>query len=336
MKNILLITDRKAGHENISKGIITEIKKYKDINIIEVEAKLYISNLKHILKFLINNSLFWYKKSWFIKLFYKQVNILNHNKDYDLIISTGGTTSFLNIMLSKYFECPNIYCSSLRGLNYNYFTHVISIEKHDFPNEIVLELAPVNLIYNQKNIQKFKDKYQINSSIISFLIGGKTKYYQFSTNEVIDITREIISLAKRYDKKLLITTSRRTSLDIENQLNILSKEEKNIVQKCICYNTNPEKVMSILLYLSEVVFVTEDSGSMISEAILSQKRVYTIEAKKTNIEGIYKNFIDKLKKNNRVVPVKKDEIKCIDFNENINPIEKLPSYIVYKKIEYLL
>ena len=336
MKNIILVTDKKAGHENISKGIIDEIGKYKDINIIEIEATLYFSGLKNILKFFINKSKFWYKKLWFIKLFYRDVNIPNIDKEYALIISTGGTTSFLNIMLSRYFDCANIYCSSLRGLNNSHFTHIVSIENHNFSNEIVLELAPVNFTYNQKAIQEFKDKNQIDGSVISFLIGGRTKYYKFSTDEIVNITKELIFLAKRYDKKILITTSRRSSLDIEKQLKIISKVERDIVKKCICFNTKPEKVMSILLYLSEVVFVTEDSGSMISEAILSQKKVYTITSEITNIKGIYKNFIEKLKDNKRVISIKKDEIKDINFDEDIKPIENLPSYIVYKKIEYLL
>jgi hypothetical protein len=337
MKNILLITDRKAGHENISKGIITEIKKYKDINIIEVEAKLYLSCFKQILKQLINKTKFWYKKLWLIKLFYKNLELPIEEMNYDLIISTGGTTSFLNIMLGKYFDCPNIYCSSLRGLNHKHFTHIVSLEKHNYKNEIIVELAPLNITYNIENIQKFKEQYNISDSdsIISVLIGAKTEYYPFKDYEIIDMIKSIVFLSEQYNKTVLITTSRRTSINVEKELQKITKLNKT-VKKCVCYNIQAEKVVNTFLYLSDIVFVTEDSGSMISEALLSKKRVYTIKTKLSKPKGIYKRFIKRLQDNSRLISLDINQIKDINFNEKILEIEEIPSYRVYKKIEYLL
>ncbi|MCF6172674.1 MAG: hypothetical protein L3J44_02675 [Campylobacteraceae bacterium] len=113
MKNILLLSDTKAGHENVSYGVLENLRDYADINIIKMQVKMKSNLFKPMLKLIANNEYLNKKVSLsIIKFFYSLENI-NFN-EIDLIISTGGKTSFINILLSKSYNIDNIYCSSLR------------------------------------------------------------------------------------------------------------------------------------------------------------------------------------------------------------------------------
>ncbi len=336
MKNILLIVDGKAGHTSISRGVIESIREHTNVNVIEIKARLRSIIFKRILKLLLNRFSFWEGKKWIIDFFYKKFQFPEDIK-YDMIISTGGTTSFLNIMLSKYLHVPNVYCSSLRGLHYKHFTHLVSIEKHNYENEIIVDLAPLVFKYNTSDIDIFRSTYNISKQdqVWSVLIGGRTKEYPFETSDLISMVKNIIDLAKREGATLCITTSRRTSLEVEEKLNDLYEVEKDIIKKIVLYNHKIEKVVGNFLAVSTKVFVTEDSGSMITEAVLSKKNVYTIKSFTTNISGIYQHFIQNLLRKHMIVSVEIESIPKITFKEYFSKNKQSPSDVVSQALIYL-
>ena len=64
-------------------------------------------------------------------------------KDFDLIIATGGNTSFIAAALSKKYNIPSIQIGSLRGLKPTYFTVHITLEPDiSSSSNIVTLLAP--------------------------------------------------------------------------------------------------------------------------------------------------------------------------------------------------
>ena len=337
IKNILLITDGKPGHENISRGIIETIRKYKDINLIEVNAKLRSSLFKRLIKNILNKSNIWQGRKLFIDIFYKGC-IVPQKIDYDLVISTGGATSFLNIMLSKYLNCPNIYCSSLRGLDYTFFTHIISLEDHHYNNVITVDVAPLVLDTDPAKVEVFKRENAIDETenIWSVLVGGPTKDYPFSVDDIEKMISGIIKLAKKNKAKLCVTTSRRTTREMEKKLYDIFKLEKSIIKKYVLYNQKPEKVMGMFLAVADRIFVTEESGSMITEAILSKKTVYTIRTNNANPRGIYNMFMDKLMRNKIVISVEIEDISLVTLDEAVSCLKQSPAEKVYDKIKYLL
>ena len=319
--NVLIVTDKKMGHENISMGIAKYISKEIDVNIKKVEAKLRVKILSKIATFIVNN--FNLKNIEFlVKLFYKNITIPKGK--FNLIISTGGDTSFLNICLSKLFNIPNIYCSSLRGINPNLFTYIVSIVDHNIPNEIVVDLAPLYVEIEPKTLD---GKY------IAILIGGPTKIYQFKDEEFIEIVKNIINLANKMGYKILLTTSRRTPILVEEKLGKLSKND--LIKEAVLYNKNPKKVINFFLSNADIVFCTEDSSNMITEAILSKKKVYTIKSKKIKFNELFYNFIQKLEQKKFIHSIEIDKIDKITFDEKFNLIEKSPGEIVVEKIKKL-
>ena len=327
MLNILLITDHKPGHESISTGILKYISDKNEVDRVEVYAQIRAKFLKVFATLIINNINLNQKiVMLLIKIFYKNFNF-NFNKKVDLIISTGGDTSFLNVLLAKYLSVPNIYCSSLRGLDNNLFTHTVSIKDNRLPNEIVVDLSPIYV--------KTADK-ELHGSYIAILIGGKTKNYKFIDEEFISLVENSIALAKKFNYKLLITTSRRTPISVEKEIKKIYHENEDYIEKCVLFNEKPQKVVNYFLSNADVIFCTEDSGSMITEAILSKKRVYTIRPFNTNLNEIFEIFMTNITTKKYVHSTLVDGISKISFDEEFNALQNSPVEIVYQKISKLV
>lgn len=328
MLKILIISDSKAGHENISLGLANYIQSKQDTEIVKIFVKKRLKIFNKIGKFICNN-ISINKKAIIIlnKIFYSDFKF-NYNIDIDLIISTGGDTTIANILLSKYYKKPNVFCSSLRGFNSNLFTFLVSIITNGYKNEIVVDLPPLNIK---------KDPKTLTGRYISLLIGGATKNHKFTNSEFINLVENMIYLARQFDYKLFLSTSRRTPTEVENQIQILVDNNSDIFERVVLFNKKPEKVINYYFSNSDVIFVTEDSGSMISEAILSEKHVYSIRPKICNLDLIFNNFIINLT-NKDLLKIKNiDDLKNINLSINsFNKLNMNPAELIYNKIKEVI
>lgn len=320
--NILVIKDDKPGHYNQTEGLVLILKEvYSNSNIehIDIEIKNKIS--RKILRFLLNRfpKLFKDIKSFrYLKYFYKKFSIPKIKPD--LIISTGGNTSNLNAWLSLAYDSKNLLNGALRGLKEELFTYVTTVIDLGYKNQIILDVAP-NTITKEKLLEKsikFSKLHNLdmNQKYYSLLIGGDGAGYKYNDKFYDDLIDFVEKISKEENIKWLITTSRRTPLTGENKL---EEKLKNYSSYFVSYNKKEEKVLLSFLGLSEAIFVTEESSSMISEAISSEKNVFTVGNEYSNSDENYKNILKKFESNNFI---KRIDIlnftQCLDFIKPMN------------------
>lgn len=327
---ILKITDGRAGHITITEGAIEAIRKNNSVNVVELQIKLRTKILLQILKILI-------KCDWFdsivkknvniLKIFYKNFNLPNEH--LDLIISTGGDTSFLNIWLARYLNIKNIYCSQLRALNPNYFYLILSRKDLGIKNSICMEVLPTGI--NMNDLNSIVEAFCLNNRIkkednyFVLLVGGNGGGYKYEENDYINLVHSFMSMVKKHNAKALITTSRRTGSDNERVLKGLFEKYKNDIAYSVYFGQNPEKVVAVYLELGSVIFVTEESGSMITESLLCKKPVFTLSPKNIKEQKRYKLFLNDL--------VEKQRINRLAIQSNLSDIN-LDNF-VFKYIEKL-
>jgi mitochondrial fission protein ELM1 len=68
----------------------------------------------------------------------------------------------------------------------------------------------------------------------------------------------------------------------------------------VAYNQKPQKVIGAFLALSETVFVTEESASMVSEAVASGKSVITIKPEYMAMERDYLKILEKFSEGKKI------------------------------------
>jgi len=290
MKKVAVLKDNKAGHYNQSLALAYAIEKGFD----EVQVDIYTIKVyklsKYLLRFMLNNH-FGRKvlsKPYslnFVKFFYKIDKPLSKA---DIIISSGKDTSMLNVWLGLVYNAKSIYIGHPKKLNYKLFDKVFSVLDLGFENQVLLDVAPT-LPYSE-DIEKFCKEHnlKVNDSYYTLLIGGDGSGYNYSEKEYDNLISFVNS---HKDKKWLVTTSRRTPLHIEKKM----QKDMNCAM-FVAYNQEPKKVVGAFLKLCDMAFVTQESASMLNEAISFQKPVISLYPKDRKEEDNYKDILQNFAK----------------------------------------
>jgi len=324
---VAVLKDNKAGHYNQSLAVSKAIEEAYDDVCVDIYTIQVYKLSKYLLRFMLNNP-FTRKllsKPYslnFVKFFYKIDKPLS---EADIIVSSGKDTSMLNIWLKLVYEAKSIYIGHPKKLNYKLFDMVFTILDLGFENQIVLNVSPT-LPYSG-DIEKFCKEYNldVNGSYYTLLIGGDGSGYKYSEKEY----DKLISFVNSHqEKKWLVTTSRRTPQSIEAKM----KRE----MKCaifIAYNQEPKKVVGAFLTLCDKAFVTQESASMLNEAISFQKPVVSLYPKDKKEEENYIKILDNLDRRKNIyrcaiekldeLDLEEIEFKTLENSSIVEMIEKL-------------
>ena len=335
-KKVLRLTDGKAGHMFAIDGVIAALQKEFDVDVVNLDVKIRVKFLLQIMKRLVHYR--WFdnclkKHPNILKLFYK--NFVLPADDIDLILSTGGDTSYINVWLSRILNTNNIYCSGLRGLKTDYFTLLISsieldcenyiIFKEAFPNKNILQdmTEAITKSTDSQNLQK-DDKYFV------LLLGGDTgDKYEYAAEDWEDIINGFMHHVQKENAKALISTSRRTGLKNEKLIEKLLEPYQKDIAYTIYFNQNPEKLLGVFLPLASKIFVTEESGSMIGESLYYCKPLFTVTPRKTRSDKTYHAYLQKLQDLKRIKSLEAKVFKNMDLTDvefefmETNPMEEL-------------
>lgn len=201
----------------------------------------------------------------------------------DVVISCGARNSWLNVWLSADNGARNICIMRPGGPSPARFDLVV-IPRHDLkgsvaPNTAVTMVAPnlVDRAYLDLNIKgliaRFSHLKLHGRPKIGLLIGGDTKGLVLGEQQVRVVIHQLKEAAQKFSADILVTTSRRTSPAVEalvsHEFNGYSRSALMILAS---RNNVPEAVGGIL-GLSDIVVVSGESISMLSEAAASGKKV---------------------------------------------------------------
>ena len=253
----------------------------------------------------------------------------------DFIISCGRKSVIANIYLKNFLKekykkkIINIHIQDPK-VSTNLFDFVILPEHdNDLEGKSVIRSKGALHYITETEIANSQDK---NKKIdVGIILGGPNKYYAFDDQEIINIISEAIDKLANNNNRMRIVSSRRTP---ENTLKLIKQkfENKNNIE--IDTSLNKSKYISTLSN-SEILIVTSDSISMISEAAITGKPIYVAQMpniKKNdrfqkffqlfNSLNIIKNLENsvekwsykKLNETDRISSYIKDQLKNYDFS----------------------
>lgn len=261
-------------------------------------------------------------------------DVLNDTEYPDIIIFSGRRLAGLAIYLKKYIykKTKNkVKLISILNPNYSfkYFDFVIlpyhDNIKYDKYNNIITINGSL-CVNNLENMDKDFDFWNnmlkdYKRPFYSFMIGGDVKKKKMNPDNLLKILDTVSSYVKSKNGTLLISTSRRTNKDCVNILN-----DNNIKCDYYLYKWGKSSALNPYYYFvnsSDIVFLTADSISMISEIITIHKPVYAYMEDELLTKKHIK-FCEGLinKKIIREIDLKTDieDIKSFDF-ENINELD---------------
>ena len=195
------------------------------------------------------------------------------DQDFDVIISCGRKSIIPSLFLKKKSKKKiiNIHIQNPK-IALKHFDFVVCPEHDNLEGPNVLSTKGAIHYLTHEEINNSKDyllnKLDRDKDVITLILGGPNKYYNYSDENMISVFSIINRMLKEHNLQLVVIPSNRTP----NKTIELSKE----------YFTNNRTVIDVVdksaylssLALSKYLVVTCDSTSMISEAALTGKPVY--------------------------------------------------------------
>ena len=211
------------------------------------------------------------------------------NKDYDVIISCGRKSVVPSIVLKKNStkKVVNIHIQNPKVSVKNFdFIVVPDHDNIDGPNILVSKGAIHYLTTDE--INKAKDyllnKIEKEKDVVTLILGGPTKYYNYSNENITQIFSKINKQILEKNLQLIVIPSNRTPEKIIQ----FAKEYFN--KNCLIVDIVDKKAYLSSLALANYVVVTCDSSSMISEAALTGKPIYVAMIPATRDDKRFEKF----------------------------------------------
>ena len=201
---------------------------------------------------------------------YKKVE----DNDFDLIISCGRKSVIPSIHLKNISKKKvfNIHIQDPK-IDFKYFDFIVAPEHDGINGENVINTKGAIHYLSEKEIEENKDYLksfikQDERKVWCLIMGGPTKYYDYSTKNMKHIFSMFYKLIKKHNFQLVVIPSMRTPINTIHYAKEFFGENHTIIM-----NVDKKAYLSALA-LSENIVVTCDSSSMISEAALTGKPIY--------------------------------------------------------------
>lgn len=209
----------------------------------------------------------------------------------DFLISCGRKSVIANVVLKKIFEkkynkvIQNIHIQDPK-ISSKFFNFVITPE-HDNPltgRNVLISRGALHYL-NEEDVKNTNLK---KKKVITCILGGPNKYYDFFFKDMESIFNQLIGLNNI--SRVNVIASRRTPSDVFEKLRLVFNDKK------FNYDYSLQKI-NYTKSLAEAshIFVTCDSTSMISEAAITGKPIYIVKLKNIKNDYRFKRFFNLFK-----------------------------------------
>ena len=201
---------------------------------------------------------------------YKKID----HENFDVIISCGRKSVIPSIHLKNNSNKKvfNIHIQDPK-VDLKHFDFIVAPEHDSIKGQNVISTKGAIHYLTENEINENKD--YLNSFIKkdkriiwTLIMGGPTKYYDYSTKNINEIFKTLSELSKKHNFQLVIIPSMRTPTNIIQYANDYFGDGHTVIMDV------DKKAYLSALAIAQNIIVTCDSSSMISEAALTGKPIY--------------------------------------------------------------
>jgi len=256
------------------------------------------------------------------------------NSQFDVVISCGRKSVIPSIYLKKKFKnkIMNIHIQEPKVLLDNF--DFVVVPEHDglIGRNVLTSKGAVHYLTNNEldeNKNYLKSKINTQKKIVTLILGGPTKYYDYNNQVIEGIFSKIEKNFLKDNYQLIIIPSMRTPQNIiKRAIDYFDKDQ------IIIPNVDKKAYLSSLK-ISDHIIITCDSTSMISEAAITGKPIYVAQMPAIKDNQRFKSFFNlfeslniikelgdsvenwtyvKLNETNKIANQIKEKIKQHDFS----------------------
>ena len=203
---------------------------------------------------------------------FKKINA----EDFDVIISCGRKSVIPSIYLKKNSskKIINIHIQDPK-VNLNNFSYVIAPEHDGLSGMNIFSTKGAMHYLSREEIENnsdyLKNRLDINKEYFSLILGGPTKHYDYSDENILNILDLFENLILKNNLQGIVIPSMRTPQ------NIIALCKNKLGENSLIIDNVDKKAYLSALSVAKYVAVTCDSTSMISEAALTGKPIYVAD-----------------------------------------------------------
>ena len=249
------------------------------------------------------------------------------NSQFDIVISCGRKSVIPSIYLKKKFKNKiiNIHIQEPK-VALNNFDFVVVPEHDGLKGKNVLtSKGAVHYLTNEEldeNENYLKSKTDSQKKIVTLIIGGPNKYYDYNNQVVENIFSKIKESFLINNYQLIVIPSMRTPEHIiEKARNYFDKNQ------IIISNVDKKAYLSSLK-ISDHIIVTCDSTSMISEAAITGKPIYVAQMPAIKNNQRFKRFFNLFESLN-IIKELNSSVECWTYKK-LNETNKIAEQIKEK------
>jgi len=327
---IVILNDKKMGHLHQSIAVAQSVKEALGergisvrIEVIDIEFKdrmreKVFAGISFASHRRVSQGRLRYLK-WFLqrKSFLEVMSVKG-----DFVISCGSSVAGVNYFLSQDYRAKSIVIQKPGILNLNRFDLVVLPEHDKGPfapksKRILYTKITPNLItpvYVQEQARslslKFSQLQHKAPVTIGIFWGGDSKKFIISPALAKQIMEQLKEIVTVLNGQLLLTTSRRTSPEAEAVIKESLKNFSRCPFSVFPKEHNVPEAVGGILGLSNIVIVSSDSISMVSEAVSSGKTVIVFKPESRIADQISKHdlFVYHLKTDGHVFVVEPQDL----------------------------
>lgn len=278
-KQILILSDGKLGHQNQSVRVAESLGyDYKIVTLKRRKCGKFLSFIK---------------KSLIIKNFSK---VLELTKQYNIVMGIGTSPRLAMLALKK--KRPNLKIICIMDPKANYHCYdVVAIPNHDnisYKGDNLVRFSGSLSYFTQNDLDLAKSEFKaefkelVKKPIIGLIVGGDATCYSFSMLKARELVDKVELLATKMQANIYATTSRRTGEDRASYIKYKLEKNNHTV-----YTGEGKNPFRAIIGYSDILFVTPETVSMLSEACASKSLVITTDIESVTSKRI-KNYINEL------------------------------------------
>ncbi len=242
----------------------------------------------------------------------------------DFCISCGGSTAAVNLLFSWAIRARPIHVTDPRIPSRRRFDLAV-IPRHDRPhastggNLLVMDgaLGPERSC-EERQLEDWRRRLNLSSRRRwGLLLGGPTRGVRLEPRDVEQVVQGLLSAAEKEDAELLVTTSRRTPVELESWLQrALAGNPRCRLLALVNHAqaeglADPSEAVPCILGLADAMVVSGDSISMVSEAAEAAKPVVVFPPRGDGLfsrASKYRRFLEGMHSRGKVALVQAEEV----------------------------
>lgn len=284
---VWVVLDEKAGHRSQTLGLLECLKQDYAVEAIEMSYRSWTRPLGRLLQ-----------KCWPWGSGCAEWGSVRKEKSRpskpDLVIGSGGGVQWAVAALARKHGAFSIYLGSPRAIpvgDYGLVLHYVA----ELAAQGVCLLPMMPGPITPAKIQTAADQFvqqgpELTGSMACCLVGGDGSGYQWGEADGALLAARLNRWSSEYKVRWLITTSRRTPRAMEDALRAQLLAE-NVADACWAGAGDNRRVVAAYLGLAERALVSEDSMSMVHEALASEKPVAVFSSLHHQVNQRHEDFL---------------------------------------------